>query len=430
MARGDKNQRTQHAGVGRTPEARGLKVIGVARAPRTARLERNNGRAVASQMAARVVAEPFASLAKKGDYSGYVKTPFGQVHVNILQGRDPARREPLVLLGGITYSTLRIGEWADMLKKMGGPTVIFIELPGQSRTLRRSIEDGRDQSKEKRTPSDQAAAVVAVLDALRLKHKVNIGGVSYGAANAMTAMAEYPDRFSKLLVMEPYVSAEHRDLDSKWKTFKAMTIDNPFNPFGEAQYRGQTKLKFKQVYTYKQPTYLEGYYEQYIDSLANMALGADDFRIKETLQRIPEDRLKDVNFLLQEGSVAHAVSMKALVDAELKIGTFLAIKTAEHDLVHCDPFQSSQWTAIALGGKKAIPRVNKFVKSYLKELKRQLKLAEKAKAKEEAEKAKAAGAAAAPAIAEEARPAAGSAEPAGEEGEHSKGAKPSASMFV
>jgi pimeloyl-ACP methyl ester carboxylesterase len=356
--------RAQAAGVAR-PSDRALAQIGIDR-PRTARADgAANGvpTGVHRFLSSSKVDAAFPKLKALGVHSGLINTAAGPIHIDVLPSTNPNAGEPLVFFGGISYATERFLPWAALFNRLGGPTLVLVALPGQGRTLAQSIAEAREGDGD-RTPADQVKAAIAVLDALGIKKPINVGGLSYGGMIALQAMADHPKRFKNLLLMEPYVPSETRDFDPSWKMSKAL-MDSPLNPIGRIIYRSTARTKIAETLGQNCPDFLKDKMDRYIDALASMANGADDFRVKETLARIPKRRQKDVHMLMQKGSSAHVITMKALKEIErIKIGSYTAFETPAHDIVTRDPLQSSLWAATVLVPKTASARAKKLVAEF------------------------------------------------------------------
>lgn len=280
---------------------------------------------------------PFEKLAKLGAFSGHVETEAGPIWVDIQPGKDPKKRTPVVFLGGISYASERSAAFAQAVKKLGGPTLIRVALPGQGRTLLAAAETlGTKAERKDRDPTSQAKAVVLALDALGVSAPVHIAGLSYGGAIASEAKSAFPNRFENLLLLEPYAPEEMRAISPEWRTTKLM-LDNPFNPFGRTAYRALVEHQMTQGLGKNCPEFLTPHKDAYLRALSALANGADEFSLEEAWKSLSAKDRSKVHLLVQKDSGTEQFTKLALEGLGQPIGSVSAIETPAHDIVGADP---------------------------------------------------------------------------------------------
>lgn len=292
-------------------------------------------------------AKPFAALAARGDYAGFVKTASGQeLFVSIKLAKDAAQKPPVVMLDGIAARYDRNAAFEDQVVK-NGQSIITVYLPGQGETLDRDLDKGGKSLQGDIEQEDQAKAVVSVLDALGVKAPVGVAGLSYGGAIAAQCNAQYPDRFAQLMVIAPFVESQGKD-----SPYYAM-MNNPWNPWGAMAYRTATKTALENLFPYN-PEVLQEHPGAFHEGLFRLTMGLEDYELSDTVKG-----QADVHFLVVPGDTASPPEKDAQAYKGAKTGSFtMAPKsdTGKHDLVRGDGELVARWLADVMAGKvKADP---------------------------------------------------------------------------
>ncbi|MCK6552480.1 alpha/beta hydrolase [Myxococcota bacterium] len=291
---------------------------------------------------------PYAALAARGNFTGYVTTASGQdVYVNVVLGKDAAKKEPLIMLDGVAARHDRNGAFADALGQMG-QTVIQVYLTGQGETLVRDL-DKKGRSLDRDITADvQVKTVIETLDALGIKKPVAVAGLSYGGAIAAACRQAEPKRFSKALLVAPFVKSSGKD-----SPMYGFMMNNPWNPMGPSMYRSAAKSTLERTFDYT-PEIFEKHPGAFHEGLFRLSMGLEDFELADAVRG-----MENVHFLVvpEDGASPPDGNLAAIKGA--KTGSFLMAPekdAGKHDLVRGDPIYVIAWmAAIMKGDVKALP---------------------------------------------------------------------------
>lgn len=288
------------------------------------------------------VTGPFASLARKGEFQGFVKTRSGQdVFVSIKLGKNPAANRPVVMLDGIAARYERNTGFENLVKQKD-QSIISIYLPGQGETLARDMGAGGKSLRRDIEQEDQARAVIEVLDALGVKEPVGIAGLSYGGAIAAQAEKMYPDRFDKVMLIAPYVESQ-----GKSSPYYAM-MNNPWNPWGTMMYRSSTKTALESLFP-NVPTVLQPHRGAFHEALFRLTMGLEDFELDDTVKG-----MEDVHFLVVPEDTASPPDADKAAFKGARTGSFTSAPRSEagnHDLVRANGSLVASWVADVMAGR-------------------------------------------------------------------------------
>jgi pimeloyl-ACP methyl ester carboxylesterase len=286
---------------------------------------------------------PYAELAKRGDFDGYVRTASGaDVYVSIKLAKNAATTEPMVLLDGIAARFDRNASFEQMVQSKN-QSIITVFLPGQGETLAKDMDKGGRSIDHDISPKDQAKAVVEVLDALGVKDPVGVMGLSYGGAIAGAAHHEFPQRFDKALLVAPFFQSE-----GKSSPFYDMMNHNPFNPFGPMMYREAAKVTLAQTFNYV-PDVLQKYGGAFQDALFHLSMGLEDFELPNAVKGD-----ENVHFLVVPGDTASNPNDDVKAFEGAKTGSFMlapAQDAGKHDLIRGDGALVATWAADVMAGR-------------------------------------------------------------------------------
>jgi len=297
---------------------------------------------------------PFAELAKKGDFDGYVHTASGaDVYVSIKLAQHAATTQPMVLLDGIAARYDRNASFENMVQSKD-QTIITVFLPGQGETLAKDMSKGGHSVEDDIKPGDQAKTVMQVLDALGVKKPVGVMGLSYGGAIAAELKHDYPDRVDKALLVAPFVRSE-----GKSSPFYDMMNHNPFNPFGPMMYRNAARATLEQTFNYTPPV-LEKFPGAFQEGLFRLSMGLEDYELKDTVKGE-----KNVHFLVVPGDTASNPNEDVKAFEGAATGSFMlapAQDTGKHDLIRGDGALVATWAADVMAGRVQSQSVPDLIK--------------------------------------------------------------------
>jgi pimeloyl-ACP methyl ester carboxylesterase len=286
--------------------------------------------------------KPYAALAARGEFTGFVKIAGGQeVFVSVKLGKNPEKNPPLVMLDGIAARHERNTTFENLVKKEG-QSMVAVFLPGQGETLAKDMEAGGKSLRGDIEQEDQARVVVGVLDALGIKSPVGVAGLSYGGAIAAQCEKQFPDRFSKVMVVAPFVRSQ-----SAGNPMTAF-MNNPWNPFGASMYRSAVKSTLQQMFP-ASPEVLKQHRGAFHEGLFRLTMGLEDFDLAKTVKG-----MKDVHFLVVPEDGASPPEQNAKAYAGIGTGSFQSAPAADagkHDLVRGNGALVADWLADVMAGR-------------------------------------------------------------------------------
>lgn len=304
---------------------------------------------------------PFAALAKRGDFNGYVKTASGaDVYVSVKLAKNAATNRPMVLLDGVAARYDRNSAF-EKLVTAKDQSIISIFLPGQGETLAKDMEKGGRSIRNDIEQEQQAKTVIEVLDALGVKDPVGVLGLSYGGAIAAQAEKQYPNRFNKVMLVAPYVKSE-----GKSSPYYNMMMNNPWNPFGPSMYRAAAKSTLEKTFNYE-PEVLQKFPGAFHEGLLRLSMGLEDFELADVVKG-----MEDVHWLVVPGDGASDPNQNAEAFKGAKTGSFVMAPNTDagkHDLIRGDGALVATWAADVMAGRWKTQDVPALVKQVEKELK-------------------------------------------------------------
>jgi pimeloyl-ACP methyl ester carboxylesterase len=282
----------------------------------------------------RQASEPFKALASRGEFAGYLKIASGQVvFVSVKLGKDASKKPPLIMLDGIAARYERNTAFEDLVKK-SGQSIVSIYLPGQGETLAKDMAAGGASLRSDIEQEDQAKTVIGVLDALGIKNQVGVAGLSYGGAIAAQCEAQYPDRFSKVMVVAPYVRSQGSS--NPWSGM----LNNPWNPWGASMYRAAVKSTLTSMFNYT-PDVLKAHPGAFHEGLYRLTMGLEDYDLKDTVRG-----MKDLHFLVVPEDGASPPEQNKDAFNGVGTGSFTSAPASEagnHDLVRANGPLVAKW---------------------------------------------------------------------------------------
>ncbi|MBL8951799.1 MAG: alpha/beta fold hydrolase [Myxococcaceae bacterium] len=286
---------------------------------------------------------PFAALAKRGDFTGYVTTASGtDVFVSIKLAKNPAANRPVVLLDGVAARYERNSAFEGLVAAKD-QSIISIFLPGQGETLARDMEKGGRSLKSDIEQEAQAKVVIETLDALGVKEPVGVLGLSYGGAIAAQVEKQFPDRVAKVMLVAPFVRSQ-----GKSSPMYDMMMNNPWNPLGPTMYRSAAKSTLERTFNHV-PDVLKAHRGAFHEGLFRLSMGLEDYDLKDTVKGmrevhflvVPEDGASDPNDNLAAFKGAATGSFAVAPDTD----------AGKHDLIRGDGNLVATWAADVMAGR-------------------------------------------------------------------------------
>lgn len=294
---------------------------------------------------------PFAALAQRGDFTGSVVTPSGEIEISVrIAGENAGHQRPMVFLDGLAARRERADRMAERFRNEAGRTVISILLKGQGETLLRDLEKNDGESVRDPIPdTEQAKVVVDVLDALGIKQPVDIFGLSYGGAIAAATARDAPDRIAHTLLVAPHVRSQARTSygDGAWAT-----MNSPWNPWGRQMYLAAARATLKSGFGV--PPMFEKHPSKYIDALMALTMGIDGNELEDTTKGV-----KNVHILVAEDDGASPLRYNELAAEEAIGGSLTQAPDAlkgQHDLLSAAPETVMEWVTATLNPDR-LPQV-------------------------------------------------------------------------
>lgn len=159
------------------------------------------------------------------DFQGFVSIKTKELYVDYTAPQ--ANKETVVLLNGLTYSTVQWNQMTAELKKKG-LGVLRYDMDGMGKTL---LHTGLTFKPYAYT--DQVDDLYQLLKTLELPSPYNIVGLSYGGGIASAYAYKYGSTVKNVVMMAPYTEALGQQ-DSALKFQVAMTrLYFPFNPLSD-----------------------------------------------------------------------------------------------------------------------------------------------------------------------------------------------------
>jgi pimeloyl-ACP methyl ester carboxylesterase len=271
-------------------------------------------------------AMPYGQLAALGAFKGLVSTPSGDVHVEIIPGKNVGQRPPIVFLDGLDACGRSVPT---------DETVVRIDLHGQLHTLAHDIKKNGARSIGKDIdPQAQVDAVVGALDALGIDKPVHILGLSYGGMIAAMTKKAHPERVEALLLCSPYVHTTGIGDPARDLTY-ALLMKNPFNPFGEMLYRAAARATLAAGIATVPPALWGPQAALYPEAMYRMSMGLEGKHLADVI-----DGMSNVNVLSAFADPLSPPTSSKPAHNKAASGTFEmapALYIMQHDLVRMAP---------------------------------------------------------------------------------------------
>lgn len=213
-------------------------------------------------------------------FRGFVNIGTKELYVDYLAPQ--AGRPTVVLLNGLTYSTLQ-WEMMTFFMKEKGLGVVRYDMDGQGQTL---LKYGFKS--EPYAYTDQVLDLDKLLSVLEIKAPYSLVGLSYGGAIAAAYGYKYPAKIKNLILMAPYTQPlEQQDQWIKsqiWLT----RIHFPYNPYSDDQlYDYFLKQICYTTYPAVEPIVLENPFK--LEGVFRMTQGIRKFNVVEEANKFPKN---------------------------------------------------------------------------------------------------------------------------------------------
>lgn len=274
--------------------------------------------------------EPF-----KGEtYKGFIQIREGrELYVNYV--KPEAGKPTVVILNGLTYSTIQWDRFAEELEKRG-VGILRYDMTGMGQTLLKYAP-----ATEVITYQDQAEDLKKLLTVMKLKGPYNFVGLSYGGGIGLAYSFVYPQDIKNLILMAPYT--EPLEGQYNWIMAQIWATRQIF-PFNQATDDELYDYFLHQIiyatYPQAEPVVLQNPF--ILEGVYRMVQGIRKFRPVDMANQIPQ------RTHLMIAQYDQYIPQKVLnkfwdkVPASSK-GTCVIVKNSEHKIPEAMPGFASKW---------------------------------------------------------------------------------------
>lgn len=214
------------------------------------------------------------------NFEGFVDIGNKELYVEYIA---PRMNQPtVVLLNGLTYSTV---QWTKMVKvlKKTGVGILMYDMDGQGRTL---LKYG--VKSEPYYYMDQVDDLDNLLQTLEIPRPYNMAGLSYGGGILAAYTAKFPRRIQNAILMAPYTQpVEQQDQwirSQIWATRQMF----PYNSYSDEQlYDFFLKQIVYSTYPMAEPIVLENPYK--LEAVFRMTQGIRKYKVIDDVGRFPKN---------------------------------------------------------------------------------------------------------------------------------------------
>lgn len=189
-------------------------------------------------------------------------------------------QETVVLLHGLTYSTVQWSKFIRSLTKRGIGVVAY-DMEGMGQTLLKYAP-----VKAIIPIGGQITDLNILLRKLKIKKPYNLIGLSYGGGVAFGYAVKYPQEVKNLILMAPYIKPLKKVDDYLKSQVDTTRKLYPFNPYTDEQlYEFFFRQFVYSVYPMQEPIVLENPYK--LEAVFRLSQGVGSF--------IPEEHVSELN---------------------------------------------------------------------------------------------------------------------------------------
>lgn len=278
----------------------------------------------------------------KGEtFKGFIKIREGrELFVNYVKPK--AGQPTLIILNGLTYSTLQWDRFAAELEKRGTGLLRF-DMYGMGQTLLKYAP-----ATEVISYQDQAEDVKKLLTVMNLKAPYNFVGLSYGGGIGLAYSFAYPQDIKNLILMAPYtepLEGQYKWIMSQiWATRQVF----PYNPSSDDElYDYFLHQIVYATYPQAEPVVLQNPF--ILEGVYRMVQGIRKFRPVDLTQQIPATTHLMIAEYDQYIPRQVLNSFWDKVPAVAK-GTCVIVKNSEHKIPEAVPGFAAKWVYEILQG--------------------------------------------------------------------------------
>lgn len=222
------------------------------------------------------------------NFKGFVSIPAKDLYVDYIAPQ--AKKPTVVLLNGLTYSTVQWDQMVTELQKKG-LGILRYDMDGMGKTLLR-----HGVKPEPYAYTDQVEDLYSLLQTIKLKAPYNIVGLSYGGGIASAYSFKYGSTVKNVILMAPYTEALAQQ-DNFIKLQVALTrLYFPFNPATNDQiYDYYLRQICYTTYPVVEPIVLENPLK--LEAVFRMTQGIRKFRAIDEVHHFPA---KTVHLIIAE----------------------------------------------------------------------------------------------------------------------------------
>ena len=220
-----------------------------------------------------------AKAAISYDFEGFVRVS-AQKELFVQWQKADARKPTVVLLNGLTYSTVQWNEFAQALHNHGIGVVQY-DMTGMGQTLLKYAP-----IRDVITYQTQIQELKALIGKLKLT-RANLVGLSYGGGLAIAFAGAYPQSVKNVILMAPYTEPlGTQDLWIKMQVLSTRMMF-PYNPYSNDElYDYFLRMNVYTTYPQAEPVVLENPYK--LEATFRMAQGVRSLDTEKSIATAPE----------------------------------------------------------------------------------------------------------------------------------------------
>lgn len=269
--------------------------------------------------------------------------------VAIRGGRDlyvdylkPAPGKPIiVLLNGLTYRT---GIWDAFVEQLKGEGlgILRYDPMGMGETMKKYGPPSGPI-----TLTEQAKDLNSLLNALDIRQKVHVLGLSYGGGLAIEFAAMHPTKIATVMPMSAYTAPIKGQVDQILSQIAATRMMFPYNKATDEElYSFFLRQIVYTTYPMSEPIVLEHPYK--LESVYRLAEGATKFRAEEFVDKLPKGSVHQIDAAKDE-YITKDVPQRFwdALPAQAR-GSRMILDHAGHKIPENFPHFSAEWVKLVI----------------------------------------------------------------------------------